>query len=68
MLNQTAAKTALKIERAAIIIINHHCSNVRFRRESNPQLALRRRLLYPFNYGNSYTIHRLLSCRLTEAP
>ena len=46
---------------AAMILVNHYCKNGRSQRESNPQLALRRRLLYPFNYENKCRIFRLFS-------
>ena len=43
-----------KIKIAVIIVINYYCKNDCSQRESNPQLALRRRLLYPFNYENKF--------------
>ena len=45
-------KIAPKTKIAVIIVVNYYCKNGCSQRESNPQLALRRRLLYPFNYEN----------------
>ena len=44
-----------------LIVVNYYCKNGCSQRESNPQLALRRRLLYPFNYENKCRIFKLFS-------
>ena len=54
-------KIAPKTKIAVIIVVNYYCKNGCSQRESNPQLALRRRLLYPFNYENECRIFGLFS-------
>ena len=54
-------KIAPKTKIAVIIVVNYYCKNGCSQRESNPQLAIRRRLLYPFNYENECRIFGLFS-------
>ena len=54
-----APKIHLKTKIATTNNSNHCCKNACSQGESNPQLVLRRRLLYPFNYGNKSRIFGL---------